>query len=75
MEGVDHTSASKCLDLCQALIGQGQGFNFSLTYTGTSYTFSLDTRSKDIPSPPAGLSRLSVVEASPLDSPALTSVG
>ena len=52
-EGVDHTSASKCLDLCQAVIGQGQGFNFSLTYTGTSYTFSLDTRSKDTPSPTA----------------------
>jgi len=53
MGGVDATSATKSLDLCQALIGQGQAFTFSLTYTGTSYTFSLDTRSKEIPSPMA----------------------
>ena len=53
MGGVDPTLASKCLDLCQALIGQGKALNFSLSYTGTSYTFSLDTRSKDTPSPQA----------------------
>ena len=53
MGGVDLSLASKSLDLCQALIGQGKPFNFSLSYTGTSYTFSLDTRSKDTPSPQA----------------------
>ena len=53
MDGVDLTLSSKSLELCQALIGQGKAFNFSLTFTGTSYTFSLDTRSKDTPSPQA----------------------
>jgi len=43
--------ASKCLDLCQALVSQGQAFTLSLTHTGTSFTFSLDTRSKEKPSP------------------------
>jgi len=42
--GVDLTLATKSLDLCQALIGQGQAFTFTLTHTGTSVTFSLDTR-------------------------------
>ena len=50
MGGVDLSLASKSLDLCQALIGQGKPFNFSLSFTGTSCTFSLDTRSKDTPS-------------------------
>ena len=47
MGSVDPTLASKSLDLCQALISQGKDFTFSLTYTGTSCTFSLDTRGKD----------------------------
>ena len=34
--------ASKCLDLCQTLMGQGLAFKFSLT-VGSSFTFALDT--------------------------------
>ena len=49
MGGVDHTLATKCLDLCQALISQGQAFT-AWHGTVTSYTISLDTRSKEIPS-------------------------
>ena len=37
--------ASKCLAFCQALVSQGQVFNFSLSI-GSDFTFSLDTRSK-----------------------------
>ena len=48
--GVNPTMASQCLDLCQALIGHGQAFTFSLTI-GATFTFSLDTRSKEISGP------------------------
>ena len=46
--GVD-SLASKCLAFCQALVSQGQVFNFSLSI-GSDFTFSLDTRSKDFES-------------------------
>ena len=36
---------SKCLAFCQALVSQGQVFNFSISI-GSDFTFSLDTRSK-----------------------------
>jgi hypothetical protein len=53
---VNSTLASKCMDFCQALISQGQVFNFSLS-VGPTFSFSLDTtrskapRTKKKPSP------------------------
>ena len=41
----DSSLAAKCLDLCQALAGQGLAFNFSLSISST-FSFSLDTRGK-----------------------------
>ena len=41
----EDSMASKCLAFCQALVSQGQVFNFSLSI-GSDFTFSLDTRSK-----------------------------
>ena len=38
---------SKCLDFCQALARQGHTFNISIAI-GTSFSFSLDTRSKEV---------------------------
>ena len=38
---------SKCLDFCQALARQGHTFNISIAI-GTSFSFSLDTRNKDV---------------------------
>ena len=38
---------SKCLDFCQALARQGHTFNISIAF-GTSFSFSLDTRSKEV---------------------------
>ena len=43
----DSSLAIKCLDLCQALTGQGLAFNFSLTI-GSSFSFSLDARGKGL---------------------------
>ena len=48
MGGVDPTLASKCLDLCQALVGQAIPFTFSLTM-GSTFSLSLDTRGKEVP--------------------------
>jgi len=42
--GGDPAMLSQCLDLCQALASKGQKFTLNLTHTGTSFTFSLDTR-------------------------------
>ena len=39
----DQTLASKCLDICQALVTQGKEFSFSLRIRST-FNFSLDTR-------------------------------
>ena len=36
---------SKCMEFCQALATQGKTFHFSLNM-GTTFSFSLDTRSK-----------------------------
>ena len=41
----DPNLATKCLDFCQALSSQGVAFNFSLSI-GSTFSFSLDTRSK-----------------------------
>ena len=41
----DSTLATKCLDLCQTLAGQGLAFNFSLKI-GSFFSFSLDARDK-----------------------------
>ena len=41
----EDSMASKCLAFCQALVSQGQVFNFSLSI-GSDFTLSLDTRSK-----------------------------
>ena len=38
---------TKCMDFCLALANQGEAFNFSLSI-GSSFSFSLDTRSKEI---------------------------
>ena len=43
----DSSLASKCLDFCQALAGQGTVFNFSLSI-GSTFSFSLDTRNKTL---------------------------
>ena len=45
MSTAEDSMASKCLAFCQALVSQGQVFNFSLSI-GSDFTFSLDTRSK-----------------------------
>ena len=45
----DSSLATKCLDLCQTLAGQGLAFNFSLKI-GPSFSFSLDAREKALPS-------------------------
>ena len=41
----DCSLASKCMDFCQALASQGLPFHFTLNM-GSTFTFSLDTRSK-----------------------------
>ena len=41
----DSSLAAKCLDLCQALAGEGLAFLFSLSISST-FSFSLDTRGK-----------------------------
>ena len=46
---VDSSLLSQCLDFCQALARQGHAFNLSVAI-GASFTFSLDTRSKDVAS-------------------------
>ena len=46
MTAVNETDSSlttKCLDFCQALVGQGKIFKFSISI-GFTFTFSLDTR-------------------------------
>ena len=43
----DSSLATKCLELCQTLAGQGLAFNFSLTINST-FSFSLDTRDKGL---------------------------
>ena len=45
VEESDSSLAAKCLDLCQALAGQGLAFNFSLSI-GTAFSFSLDARGR-----------------------------
>ena len=52
----DSSLAIKCLDLCQALTGQGLAFNFSLTI-GSSFSFSLDARDKGLASDTPGKTR------------------
>ena len=37
---------SKCLELCQLLASQGQGFSLSVN-VGSTFSFSLDSRKKD----------------------------
>ena len=39
----DSSLTTQCLDFCQALVGQGKVFKFSITI-GSSFTFSLDTK-------------------------------
>ena len=46
---VDSSLLSQCLDFCQALARQGHALNLSVAI-GASFTFSLDTRSKDVAS-------------------------
>ena len=40
----DPAALSQCLEFCQALASKGQKFTLNLAHTGTSFTFSLDTR-------------------------------
>ena len=49
----DSTLATKCLDLCQTLAGQGLAFNFSLKIS-SSFSFSLETRDKGLASDTPG---------------------
>ena len=49
----DSSLATKCLDLCQTLAGQGLVFNFSLK-VGSSFSFSLDARDKGLASDTPG---------------------
>ena len=42
----DSSLATQCLALCQSLASQGMAFNFSLSI-GSTFSFSLDTRSKE----------------------------
>ena len=42
MVGGDHSLATKCLDICQALASQGRNFTFNLSLS--PFSFSLDTR-------------------------------
>ena len=46
----DAKLASQCLDLCQTLVGKSVTFSFSLTI-GSSFSFSLDTRGKEVLAP------------------------
>ena len=48
MGGDKPSLATKCLDLCQALISQGRAFTFNLS-VDSSFTFSLDTRGEVTP--------------------------
>ena len=51
VSGDNHSLATKCLDICQALSSQGKEFSFSLNFSlNSSFTFTLDTREKDTPS-------------------------
>ena len=43
MGSEDTVMASKCLEICQVLVSQGQNFAFSLTI-GSSFSFAMDTR-------------------------------
>ena len=52
VDGVDAILVSKCMAFCQALASQGQAFNFSLAI-GPTFSFSLDTRSKELEGPVA----------------------
>ena len=45
----DSSLATKCLELCQTLVGQGLAFHFSLK-VGSSFSFSLDARDKALAS-------------------------
>ena len=47
---VDSPMLSKCLDFCQALASHGQAFNISISI-GPSFSFSMDTRSKEMKGP------------------------
>ena len=49
----DSTLATKCLDLCQTLAGQGLAFNFSLKI-GSTFSFSLQARDKGLASDSPG---------------------
>ena len=49
MADEDTSLASKCMAFCQALVSQGQHFNFSISI-GPDFSFSLDTRSKAVTS-------------------------
>ena len=47
MRSEDTVMASKCLEICQVLVSQGQNFAFSLTI-GSSFSFAMDTRKDPI---------------------------
>ena len=36
--------ATQCLDICQALESKGKAFTFNLSFTGSNFSFSLDTK-------------------------------
>ena len=44
VSGTDPSLFNQFLEFCQGLASKGQAFNLSLTNTGSSFTFSLDTR-------------------------------
>ena len=57
---------SKCMEFCQALATQGKTFHFSLNM-GTTFSFSLDTRSKALALPLAGSWTCAKKEGKPLN--------
>ena len=44
----DSSLTAKCLDICQTLATKGMAFSFSLKI-GSTYTFSLESRTMDVP--------------------------
>ena len=46
MESANPDLVSKCLELCQLVASQGQGFSLTVN-VGSTFSFSLDSRKKD----------------------------
>ena len=58
VSGADPTLATQCLEICQALVTKGVAFSLSMT-VGSTITFTLDTREKEVPSSTPARKKLS----------------